>query len=104
MDRFGAGERQGGGEGLAWVKADAYDAGMDEHENELSRLVDQLNRAATASKAGEKRSIDQLVGHAVESHASDIILVAGSPATMRVNGALTADAGPRRSAPCCCHC
>ena len=86
------------GEGLAWVKADAYDSEMDEHGNELSRLVDQLNRAATASKAGEKRSIDQLVAVAVESHASDIILVAGSPATMRVNGALTADAGPVLSA------
>ena len=98
MDGFGSGERKSGGEGLAWVKPDAYDAGMDEHESELSRLVDQLNRAATAAKSGEKRSIDQLVAVAVESHASDIILVAGSPATMRVNGALTADAGPVLSA------
>jgi len=98
MERFGAGDRKSGGEGLAWVKPDAYDSGMDEHENELSRLVDQLNRAATASKAGEKRSIDQLAAQAVESHASDIILVAGSAATMRVNGALTTDAGPVLSA------
>ncbi len=71
---------------------------MDEHENELSRLVDQLNRSATASKSGEKRSIDQLLATAVQSHASDIILVAGSPATLRVNGALAADLGPALSA------
>ena len=71
---------------------------MDEHEDELSRLVDQLNRSATAAKSGEKRTIDQVLGTAVHSHASDIILVAGSPVTLRVNGGLTADAGPLLSA------
>jgi len=71
---------------------------MEEHENELSRLVDQLNRSATGSRSGEKRSIDQLLAVAVQGNASDIILVAGSPATMRVNGALTADSGPAMSA------
>jgi twitching motility protein PilT len=71
---------------------------MDEQANELSRLVDQLNRAATGAKTGEKRSIDQLLTVALHSHASDVILVAGSPATLRVNGALTADAGPALSA------
>jgi len=71
---------------------------MDEHENELSKLVDQLNRAATAVKTGEKRSIDQLLATAVQNHASDIILVAGSPATLRVNGELIADSGQVLSA------
>lgn len=71
---------------------------MDEHGDELSRLVDQLNRSATAAKSGEKRTIDQVLGTAVHSHASDIILVAGSPVTLRVNGGLTADAGPLLSA------
>jgi twitching motility protein PilT len=71
---------------------------MEEHENELSRLVDQLNRSATGTRSGEKRSIDQLLAAAVQGNASDIILVAGSPATMRVNGALTADSGPPMSA------
>ncbi len=80
------------------MKGDAYDFPMDERESELSRLVDQLNRSAIAAKAGEKRSIDQLLTAAVESHASDIILVAGSPATLRVNGALTAEAGAALSA------
>ncbi|HXR39723.1 MAG TPA: PilT/PilU family type 4a pilus ATPase [Terracidiphilus sp.] len=90
--------RDGSADGFAWVKPDAYDSPMGEHDNELSRLVDQLNRSATAAKSSEKRSIDQLLGAAVASHASDIILVAGSPATLRVNGALTADAGPAQSA------
>jgi twitching motility protein PilT len=71
---------------------------MDERESELSRLVDQLNRSATIAKPGEKRSIDQLLTTAVHSNASDIILVAGSPATLRVNGDLIADAGPALSA------
>ena len=75
-----------------------YHLCMVEHENELSRLVDQLNRSATVAKFGEKRSIDQLLAVAGQSNASDIILVAGSPATMRVNGALTADNGPALSA------
>jgi twitching motility protein PilT len=71
---------------------------MDERESELSRLVDQLNRSATVAKPGEKRSIDQLLATAVNGNASDIILVAGSPATLRVNGDLVADTGPALSA------
>jgi twitching motility protein PilT len=71
---------------------------MDEQANELSRLVDQLNRAATSAKTGEKRSIDQLLTVSLQNHASDLILVAGSPATLRVNGALTADQGPPMTA------
>ncbi|MGD0631535.1 MAG: PilT/PilU family type 4a pilus ATPase [Terracidiphilus sp.] len=76
----------------------SYHSLMDERETELSRLVDQLNRSATIAKAGEKRSIDQLLAVAVQSNASDLILVAGSPATLRVNGALAADSGPALSA------
>ncbi len=71
---------------------------MEDQGNELSRLVDELNRTATGVKAGEKRSIDQLLAVALQSNASDIILVAGSPATLRVNGALIADSGPPLSA------
>lgn len=43
---------------------------------------------------GIKDSIDQLLAHALEANASDIILVNGSPITLRVNGALTAVSGP----------
>jgi twitching motility protein PilT len=71
---------------------------MVEHQNELSRLVDQLNRAATGPRSADRRSIDQLLMTALHRNASDIILVVGSPATMRVNGALTADTGPAMTA------
>lgn len=71
---------------------------MDERESELSRLVDQLNRSATVAKSGEKKSINQLLTVALQRNASDIILVAGSPATFRVNGALATDSGPAMSA------
>jgi twitching motility protein PilT len=76
----------------------SYDFLMDENEKELSRLVDQLNRSATVAKSGEKRSIDQVLAAAVHSNASDIILVAGSPVTLRVNGDLTAEQAPPLSA------
>ncbi len=71
---------------------------MEDRDNELSKLVDQLNRSATGVKTSEKRSIDQLLSVALHNNASDIILMAGSPATLRVNGALTADSGPALSA------
>ncbi|HEY6413582.1 MAG TPA: PilT/PilU family type 4a pilus ATPase [Edaphobacter sp.] len=70
---------------------------MGEYENELSKIVDQLNRSATSGRSGEKRSLDQLLGVAFRRNASDVILVAGSPVTLRVNGALTPDAGPALS-------
>ena len=66
---------------------------MGETESELSRLVDQLNRSANNSRSGEKRSLDQILSVAFQRHASDILLVAGSPVTLRVNGALTPDGG-----------
>jgi twitching motility protein PilT len=71
---------------------------MGEYETELSKLVDQLNRSATVAKSSEKRSLDQMLTVALRRNASDIILVAGSPVTMRVDGALTPDATPPLSA------
>ena len=71
-----------------------YDFAMDERENELSRLVDELNRSAAGVRTVERRSIDQLLTTALQNNASDLILVAGSPATLRVNGLLTSDSAP----------
>jgi twitching motility protein PilT len=65
---------------------------MGEYETELSKLVDQLNRSATLAKSSEKRSLDQILTSALRRNASDIVLVAGSPITLRINGALTPDA------------
>lgn len=41
-----------------------------------------------------KQSLDELLALALQSNASDIILVNGSPITLRVNGALRAVSGP----------
>lgn len=71
---------------------------MTEYDNELSKLVDQLNRSATLPKGGEKRPLDQLLLAAAQRKASDIILVAGSPAILRVNGVLIPESGPFLSA------
>ena len=43
---------------------------MVESQNELSKLVDQLNRSATAAKSTEKRSLDQLLAVAFQRGAS----------------------------------
>jgi twitching motility protein PilT len=71
---------------------------MGEYETELSKIVDQLNRSANSGRLSEKRSIDQLLAVAFRRNASDVILVAGSPVTLRVNGALAPDTGPPLSA------
>src|SRR6201996_3943685 len=65
---------------------------MVDHSSELSRLVDELNRstpgAKAATKSDEQTSFDQVLTLAGQRHASDVILVAGSPVALRVNGAL----------------
>jgi twitching motility protein PilT len=66
---------------------------MVAYESELSRLVDELNRSTPATKTGESTSLDQLLSLAFQRNASDIILVAGSAITFRVNGKLTPAAG-----------
>jgi twitching motility protein PilT len=66
---------------------------MIEYDNELSKLVDQLNRSVAHPKAADKRSIDNLLAMAVQRKASDILMVAGSPITLRVNGSLVPEAG-----------
>ena len=71
---------------------------MGDSENELSKLVDQLNRSAISAKFSEKKSLDPILAAAFQRNASDIILVTGSPVTLRVNGALTPNGEPPLSA------
>jgi twitching motility protein PilT len=75
---------------------------MAGYDNELSRIVEELNRAATGSRTHERRapqlvpvsaSLDQLLSYAAKNNASDVLLVTGSAVAMRVNGALTPAAG-----------
>lgn len=74
-----------------------YARGMGEYDGELNRLVDELNRSAMATRAEEGSAggefLDQYLTGGVQRGASDILLVAGSAAVMRVNGALTGGLG-----------
>ena len=76
---------------------------MAAHDNELARIVDELNRSsqgggqvtALGTRFDDKMSIDKLLAAAVRRNASDIILVSGSAIALRVNGTLTpAEAAP----------
>src|SRR5260370_4248084 len=66
---------------------------MSVYESDLSRLVDELNRSMPATKTDTRPSIDDLLGLAAEQNASDVILVAGAPITLPVNGSLAPAAG-----------
>ncbi|MGA8939942.1 MAG: PilT/PilU family type 4a pilus ATPase [Acidobacteriaceae bacterium] len=81
---------------------------MSKYESDLSQLVYELNQSvpgaktestATIEAAAESRSsLDATLAHAAERNASDILLVAGSGITLRVNGVLTPAAGKTLSA------
>src|SRR6202167_6786724 len=66
--------------------------------NELSPLVDELNRSRAATVGGGSLSIDRLLALAAQRGASDIVLVAGSAIALRVKGSLTPAAGKALSA------
>ena len=70
---------------------------MSEYEGDLSQLVYELNLTKTApkleSRSDKRTSLDALLEAAAQQNASDIILVAGSPSTLRVNGSLAPATG-----------
>ncbi len=67
---------------------------MSDYDTELSRIVEQLNRAAPSQKSGTARapqstaSLDKLLELAARRDASDVVLIAGAPPILRVAGAL----------------
>src|SRR5690348_4440855 len=68
---------------------------MSDYDNELSKLVAELNRAAPSQqKAASPRSVastadlDRLLHEAASRNASDVLLIAGVAPMLRVNGAL----------------
>ena len=77
---------------------------MAGYDHELSRIVEELNRAVPASRPAEQPpparlpqsdgSIDRLLAFAGRQNASDVLLIAGSPVALRVNGALAPSVGP----------
>jgi twitching motility protein PilT len=75
---------------------------MSEYDNELSKIVAELNRAAPSQKYAVARtgqstaslaSLDELLHKAAGRGASDVLLIAGAPAMLRVTGHLTPGAG-----------
>jgi len=69
------------------------------YEDELAQIVAELNRAAPSSQqnqytAENLASLDQLLAQAVRKTASDLLLIAGAPANLRIDGSLTPTGPP----------
>jgi twitching motility protein PilT len=77
---------------------------MGEYDNEeLSRIVAELNRAAPSQKSSSSASgripqstasLDKLLSTAANRNASDVVIVAGAPTVFRISGALSLASGP----------
>src|SRR5581483_9905040 len=72
---------------------------MSDYDTELSRIVEQLNRAAPSQRPvggppPSTASLDELLDFASKRSASDILLVAGAAPVLRVNGSLLPGSGP----------
>ena len=77
---------------------------MGEYDNEeLSRIVAELNRAAPSQKSSSfsasripqsTASLDKLLSTAATRNASDVVIVVGAPAVYRISGALSLASGP----------
>jgi len=68
------------------------------YEDELAQIVAELNRAAPSSQQNYSpenlASLDQLLAHAVRKTASDLLLIAGAPANLRIGGSLSPTGQP----------
>ncbi len=84
---------------------------MPDYQDELDQIVAELNRAAPGGRdlrqegrtppsfpAASTASLDQLLAQAVRRSASDLLLIAGAPVTLRIGGRLAPAAGPALSA------
>ena len=76
---------------------------MPYYEKELAQIVAELNRAAPVPRdsketapqetPGSLDSLDQLLMYAVKQTASDLLLIAGAPVTLRIGGELSKPGG-----------
>jgi twitching motility protein PilT len=77
---------------------------MPGYENELAKIVSELNRAAPGARdfrpdqPGDLASLDAVLAHAARVGASDLLLIADVPVTLRIDGALSHSGGPPLSA------
>ncbi len=79
-------------------------------DKDLSEIVAELNRAAPGGRQSPQlrepphatpenlASLDALLVHAIRRGASDLLLIAGAPVTLRIGGVLSPAAGPALSA------
>ena len=73
---------------------------MASYDNELEQIVAELNRAAPGSRATQPEipqataSLDQLLSYAAGRNASDLLVIAGAPVALRIDGKLNPAAGP----------
>jgi twitching motility protein PilT len=73
------------------------------YEDELAQIVAQLNSAAPGSRQHREQgqstaTLDQFLVYAARRSASDVLLIAGAPVILRVNGTVTPVPGPALSA------
>jgi len=80
------------------------------YENQLAQIVAELNRAASGARDSRQDdaenlassdalpALDAVLTHAVRLGASDLLLIADVPVTLRVQGALSHSTGPPLSA------
>lgn len=70
---------------------------MPSYENELAQIVAELNRTAQASREAPdlqiSATLDPTLLQAGRRGASDVLLIAGAPLTLRINGSLATIAG-----------
>jgi twitching motility protein PilT len=67
---------------------------MPAYEHDLSQLVYELNSTSSTAKVARGASLlDDVLVSAAKQRATDILMVAGSPMTLRINGALNAGSG-----------
>src|SRR5215472_4537994 len=78
-----------------------YQQPMGEYDTELSKIVEELNRAAPSNKPAatarapqSTASLDRLLQAAAGRGASDVLLIAGAPAMLRITGNLAPAPGP----------
>lgn len=71
---------------------------MPGFDHQLSDIVAELNRSAPGTAAPapavDTSSLDRLLSHAARREASDVLIIAGAPVTLRIGGALSAAPGP----------
>jgi twitching motility protein PilT len=78
---------------------------MPGFDNELSQIVADLNRTARASREAtfgteeSSATLDSLLQLAARRGASDVLLIAGAPIGLRVNGDLSLSNGPNAGTP-----